>query len=170
MNDIIIEQIKKEQVNQFWPTFKRILKKEFTFYPPLIINYFLSRIYTPYSFRFWIEKNYKNVIIARKNEKIIGFAVIDRPYGGVSFCRWLGVTKKEQKKGIGSRLVKEWIKIAKEKDCHKIEIASQPGAIDFYNKVGLKKEGVRKKSYFGVSQHIFGKIISEPEFKSMTDY
>ncbi len=95
---------------------------------------------------FWMVHAVKTIYLARVDTVPVGFAVIDEPYGGVSFCRWLGIKKSFQKKGIGTQLVKRWIMDAKAMGCHKVELAAQPTARDFYKKVGLKEEGIREKS------------------------
>lgn len=171
MKNLQTKKLDKKLTAEFWQIFKKVLKQEFTFYPSIIIDYFLNKIYTRQAFQLWIEKRYKTVLVAslEKNE-FIGFAVIDRPYGGVSFCRWLGVLKEYQNKGVGTKLVVHWQKLAKKKNCHKLEVASQPETVEFYKKAGFKKEGVRKKSYFGITQHIFGKTIDSIDYEKMIEY
>jgi GNAT superfamily N-acetyltransferase len=79
--------------------------------------------------------------------------------GGVSLLRWLGVKRTHQKKGLGRQLITAWLKLATDQGCHKAEVAAQPEAKEFYAKVGLNLEGHRIKSYFGIDQYIFGKVL-----------
>ncbi len=169
--DFVIEELQEDEITPFHNLFAKILKEGFPGYSPNVIDYFLSKIYTPNAFYLWLKDNWKTFLVAKKQSKtkkeIIGFVVIDKPYGGVSFCRWLGVLKNYRKKGIGKKLIKTWINKAKKTDCHKIEVASQPAAKNFYVKCGLELEGRRKLSYFGINQFIFGKVIGEPKEEAM---
>jgi len=162
-----MEHLKKEEIGEFWETFSLVLTEDFPRYGKNVIRYLLEKIYTKTNFYYWLINNLKTVLAAKSQNEIIGFAVIDEPYGGVSLCRWLGVKKEFRHQGIGSRLINSWIKLAQSQGCHKIEIASQPEAKGFYEKIGLKLEGERKLSYFGVDQFIFGKIIGSPNEKAM---
>jgi GNAT superfamily N-acetyltransferase len=101
----------------------------------------------------------KFIFVPKVDNQIVGFAVVDEPYGGVSLLRWLGVRKEFQKHGIGSALIHNWIDLARQQHCHKAEVAAQPEAKEFYAKMGLELEGHRKKSYFGIDQYIFGKVL-----------
>ena len=152
----------------FWPVFSEVINTQFPGYSKTVVKYLLERIYNQYAFDYWLKIGEKTVLVAKQAGKIIGFAVLDRPYGGVSFCRWLGVLADYQRKGIGVELIKRWLSLAKKEGCHKIEVASQPQAKDFYLKAGLTLEGKRALSYFGIDQYIFGKVIGTPQDEVMT--
>lgn len=158
-----ISKITKEEVYLFWPVFKKILETGFPEYQAEVIHYFLTKIYPERAFVSWISSGWKVVLAVKKKEKIIGFAVIDKPYGGVCFLRWLGVLKEFRNMGAGKSLIKAWINYAQKYGCHKVELAAREKAKEFYQKCGLKLEGKREKSYFGINQYIFGKVISQPD-------
>lgn len=168
--NIMTSELQPHDVPAFFPIFKNLLEQDFPGYDKKVISFFLEKLYTPYLFQYWIREKYKTVLVATNEEKIVGFAVIDSPYGGVSLCRWLGVLKNYQRKGIGKILIQRWTEIATKCCCHKIELAAQPEAKEFYEKVGLELEGMRHKSYFGIDQYIFGKVIGEPNAEIMTKY
>lgn len=165
-----IEILKKEDVGSFYPVFAQALKTIFPCYTQKIIELFINKIYTPANFIYWLNNNLKTIIVTKEKDKITGFIVIDQPYGGVSFCRWLAVLPKYQKKGLGRKLINAWVDFAKSQGCHKVELASEPLAKTFYEKVGLTLEGERKLSYFSVDNFIFGKIIGKPNEESMIKY
>ena len=164
-----ISKVGTNDVYAFYPTFEQVLCHEFPGYTSKVIEYLLS-IYTPSSFLYWIQKDLKTVLCVIIAGKVVGFAVIDQPYGGVSLCRWLGITKENQRQGIGKEIINKWEELARAEGCHKMEVASQPEAKGFYEKVGLTLEGKRSRSYFGIDQYIFGKVLSEPHDEVMTKY
>lgn len=158
----------QKEVDDFYDVFQDVLKTEFPGYTPRVVKHLLDKIYTRYAYAYWIRNASKRVMIAKKDDEIVGFADVDNPYGGVSLLRWLGVEKKYQRAGIGSSLVKAWEDLARTQHAHKMEVAAQPEAKEFYAKMGLKLEGMREKSFFGINQYIFGKVLSEPSDEGMT--
>ncbi len=166
--NISIEVLKPQEVKPFWLTFSQVLTDEFPGYTDNVISYLLEKIYSPSNYYYWLTNNLKTVLVAKIENQIVGFAVIDESYGGVSFCRWLGVKKEHQKKGIGRQLINKWLDLAGNQGCHKVEVAAQPEAKGFYQKVGLNLEGKRELSYFGIDQYIYGKVIGSPNDKTMT--
>ncbi len=165
--NISIEKLTKQDFYDFYTVFKKVLSTEFPGYSKEIIKFFFENIYSIDNFLYWLEKDLKLILVAKSGDNIVGFAIIDNPYGGVSLCRWLGVVKEFQKQGIGKHLIDLWLEIAKNQGCHKVEVAAQPTAKVFYEKVGLKEEGKRENSYFGIDQYIFGKVIGEPNLDGM---
>ena len=169
--NIAISLLSKQEIDSFLPVFAHILENEFPGYTKNVVRYFLDKIYTKINFEWWTSQKQKIIIAATENEsikEIVGFAVIDAPYGGVSFCRWLGLKKKYQRKGIGKQIIDKWKELAIQSGCHKMEDASQPTAKEFYAKMGLELEGLRKLSYFGIDQYIYGKVIGTPTDEVMT--
>lgn len=165
-----IAVLSKDDVGGFYSVFATAMKTLFTCYSPKIIDFFINKVYTPNNFFYWINNNYKTVIVGKSRDNLAGFIILDQPYGGVSMCRWLGVLKPYQKLGLGKQLVKAWEEHARSLGCHKIELAAQPLAKTFYEKCGLVLEGKRQLSYFGQEQYIFGKVIGEPQEDTMTKY
>lgn len=164
---IIIEKLRLLDLDSFWSVFSRVLKEDFPGYSQAVINYFLNRMYTKANFDYWLQTGDKTVLVVKKENQIVGFAVWDKPYGGVCFLRWLGVLSQMRSQGIGRDLIKGWTEFARNYGCHKIEVASQPEAREFYEKAGLKLEGKRKNSYFGIDQYVFGLVLDEPQDEAM---
>lgn len=145
-----------------------MLKSEFPGYTPEVVDYLLNKIYTTDTLKYWAQRKEKIIFGAYEKDSIVGFAVIDSPYGGVSFCRWLGVLKTHQHTGFGTALIQKWHDLARESNAHKMEVAGQPEAKEFYEKMGFQLEGLRKASYFGIDQYLFGKVIGSPNVAVMT--
>jgi len=155
-----IRQLPPERLDEFMTVFFKILRAEFPGYTPQVHDYFEKTAYSKENFKYWLSYNMKTIYVALNElSQIVGFAVVDAPYGGVSLCRWLGVQKEYQRKKIGSTLIETWIELAKKQKCHKVELAAQPEAKIFYEKVGLTLEGKRNVSYFGIDQYVFGRVI-----------
>jgi len=163
-----IKVLLPQNIDQFYPIFSSVLTSEFPGYTSKVVSYLLNRLYTKETLKYWVQRKEKIIFGAYEKDSIIGFAVIDSTYGGVSFCRWLGVLKKYQHKGYGSALIHAWKGYAVRHKAHKIEVAGQSEAKTFYEKMGFDLEGFRKKSYFGIEQLLFGKIIGEPNSENMT--
>lgn len=159
--------LQKNELDSFFSVFSHILATEFTQYQKNVVRYLLDKIYSLDNFKYWLENNLKSILVACENDMIIGFAVIDEPYGGVSLCRWLGVSKSYQNRGIGTALIRQWIELATSQSCHKAELAAVTSARHFYEKAGLELEGLRKLSYFGIDQYVFGKIIGKVKESSI---
>lgn len=159
MDDIAVEKLLLSEVKAFWVVFRQILESDFPGYSKETTQLFLEKYYSEANYRYFLEHSLKTILVAKFESQIIGFAVVDEPYGGVSLLRWLGIKKEFQKKGIGKRVIQSWLKLAVSQHCHKAEVASQPEARDFYRKTGLILEGHRVKSYFGIDQYIFGKVL-----------
>lgn len=165
-----IDLLTNKDLDEFYGIFSKILSTQFPGYTPTVIDYFLDKIYTRISYRYWLDQNHKTIFIPREDNKIVGFAVIDQTYGGVSFLRWLGILPAHQRKGLGKALVTQWIEHAYDDGAHKAEVAGQPEAKLFYEKMGLELEGMRKASYFGIDQYVFGKVLNDPRDENMVKY
>jgi len=163
-----INLLEVKKVDLFWDVFKELLQTSFPGYTQEVVNFFLQDIYSKNSFINWVLSKWKIVFIAEQKENVIGFAVLDKPYGGVCFLRWLGVLKDFRHQGIGRQLIRRWLDFSRQYGCHKAELAAQIEAKIFYEDCGLKLEGKREKSYFGIDQYVFGKVLAEPKVEVMT--
>lgn len=165
---VTVSPLPSREVDLFFPVFAQVLQTEFPQYTKNVVRYFLEKIYSRINFIYWLDNRLKTIFIARdETGKIIGFAIVDEPYGGVSLCRWLGVLREHQRKGAGRALMEAWTKLAVSQGCHKVELAAQPDAKVFYEKIGLELEGYRKLSYFGCDQYSFGKVIGKAKDEVM---
>lgn len=160
--EINIEKLNLLELDQFMQIFTTVLQEGFPGYSKAVIDYFVNKAYNRNSYHYWLTTGWKIIYVAKADNKIVGFGVIDKPYGGVCFMRWLGVLPEFRKKGLGKQLVEAFVRFSQSYGCHKIELAAQPEAKDFYLKCGLFLEGKRNLSYFGIDQYIYGKVINKP--------
>lgn len=117
----------------------------------------ISNILTTDFDDFWnastLESELKNpfskYIVAKKENEIIGFAGVIDTVDRLEITN-IVVKKSYRKNGIGTILLKEFIKIAKEKGKNEISLevnSSNLAAIKLYEKNGFKNIGIRKKYY-----------------------
>ena len=159
--------LKPENLGKFFLFFEKLMRENFPFYHPKVINYFLTKIYTQKKLYYQLLNHQRIILVAYEEKEPLGFAVVDESYGGVSFLRWLTVDKNHQGKGVGKALIFEWENMAKNQGCHKMELAAYPLVTPFYKKCGFEKEGFRKMSYFGINQIIMGKVIGKFEVEKI---
>lgn len=194
-----IERLKTNQIPRFHRVFTELIREGFE-YTQKIKKYFITRRYTIANFEYWLENDYKGILIAEESRvvlsgaspvrrplfaaggrrgsfapatphsSIIGFLVYDTPYGGVFLCRWLGVLKEYRGRGVGRMLIEQAVREAKVLGCHKVEVAGQLKAKKFYEKCGFKLEGFQEKSYFGEDQYLFGKVIGDVEEEKIINF
>lgn len=90
------------------------------------------------------EKKFAEVLIADFNERPVGFALFFHNYStfvgkpGI-YLEDLFVQPEMRGKGIGKKLILELVKIAKERNCGRVEwsvLNWNTSAIDFYNSLG----------------------------------
>lgn len=110
-----------------------------------------DEFWTPSILKSELESENSSYIVAKKNEKIIGFAGIWISPIDVEITNI--VTKKtERKKGIGSLLLEKLIEMAKEigRDNISLEVNENNAAAKcLYEKYGFEVQGIRKKYYNG---------------------
>jgi ribosomal protein S18 acetylase RimI-like enzyme len=161
-----IEKLTLGNLEEFLPVFKEVLKTGFPEYSSELVRFFVKKDFSKKVFLVKIKKNQWWGLLARVDGEIGGFLIADPPYGGVSYCPWLGTVQNLRKKGIGSRLLSEWEKRVREEGGHKLILLTQSEKNrKFYLKNGFRNEGFEEKSWFGLDCWRFGKVIGKPKPK-----
>ena len=114
-----------------------------------------DEFWTPSILKSEIESEFSKYIVAKENEKIVGFAGIIILPDDVEITNI--VTKKsERKKGIGKLLLDKLIQMAFElkKDISLEVNEINIPAIKLYKKAGFEEVGLRKKYYNGINNAI----------------
>jgi len=95
------------------------------------------------------NKNYKIIIAEDKeNHNVIGTAtlLIEQKFihngGKAGHIEDVVTRKGYEGKGVGMKIMKELIKIAKENDCYKVILDCDEKVIKFYEKIGFEKHSV----------------------------
>lgn len=158
---MLIINLNRENLNDFFDLFKHILTAEFPEYSDKVKNHFLTRDYSKESFEFNIDRPYRKVLTATENDRVVGYLVADQTYGGVGFISFLGVHGEFRKKGVASALFSEYEKFCKEKKAHMMKLYTFERIIPFYDKLGFQKIGEEKEGYWGTNNQVMGKKIGE---------
>ena len=115
-----------------------------------------DEFWTPNILKSELESNLSKYVVAKQNEKIVGFAGVIILPDDVEITNI--VTKKdERKKGIGKLLLDKLIEIAKQtgKDNISLEVNEKNiVAINLYKNAGFQEVGIRKKYYNGIDNAI----------------
>lgn len=95
------------------------------------------------------DNPFSYIYVYEENNEIIGYIVLWIAYENADIAN-IGVSTKAQQKGIGSKLMDYFFKIAKEKGCTQysleVRISNTP-AIHLYEKYGYKIVSTRKNYY-----------------------
>lgn len=163
-----IQKVNESEVELFHKIFTTVLKEGFPEYSLALINFFVKKDFSPEEVRRKVRNGDYHVLVAEEGGEIIGFLVFEKPYGGVSYCPWLGILKDVRGKGVGSALMKEWEKEVLSLGGHKLMLLTQAEKNrGFYKKCGFKEEGFEEKSWFGLDAWKFGKVIGKPNSKAI---
>ena len=159
-----IEKLTLKNLSDFFEVFKEVLKTGFPEYSSQLVKFFIGKDCCEKVFVKKIKGDEWFVLVAKLNDKIIGFLVAENLYGGVSYAPWEGVIEELQRQGVGSKLIKSWEQEIKKIGGHKLALITQSQKNrQFFLKCGFKEEGFEEKSWFGLDCWKFGKVIGKPK-------
>jgi RimJ/RimL family protein N-acetyltransferase len=105
--------------------------------------------------RWTSELTNRIILVARMDERIVGhlqlFRIPDERRKGVTEL-FIYIHQDFQNLGLGTRMMRKAIELAKERGFHRIGltvVADNLRAIKIYEKVGFKKEGVARETFYG---------------------
>jgi len=136
------------------------------FLPDSFVNHNIETLRRPEAlenFKRFIENKEVIFLIATENNEIIGVASGMVREDGVGHLGFLGVKPECRRKGVGSRLLKEYLKETKKRKAHKIWLFTAPSlhsAIALYVKTGFVPEGYMKRHSFGQDLIFYSKFLS----------
>lgn len=115
-----------------------------------------DEFWTPSILKSELESDLSKYVVAKNDEKIVGFAGVIILPDDVEITN-IVTKKQERKKGIGKLLLDKLIEIAKqtEKDNISLEVNEKNiVAINLYKNAGFQEVGIRKKYYNGIDNAI----------------
>jgi len=105
--------------------------------------------------------NEELMLVAEMDKQIVGTVTGTIEYETMH-VKTLATHPSFQNLGIGTRLMQEIEREAREDGCYKISLFTTPvmkSAIHMYKKCGYEKEGILKKQFHGIDLIAFGKIL-----------
>jgi len=81
------------------------------------------------------------VRVAEQNGAVVGFSVLLPPAAGACELDGLFVEPRRMRSGIGSRLVDDAERVARENGATRIDVVANPQAVAFYEQVGFTTVG-----------------------------
>ncbi len=148
---MITRQIRDSDAEEVADIIKQCLQENNAeHYPDFIIDH-LNETYTPE----YIMENAKKqiVLVAEELDEIIATATFARDHFGSIFVR-----PDHQKRGIGKKLMEALEKLAKKNGIKEVRLHASINAVEFYEKLGYERLGLRKDDVFGTSWEMTKKL------------
>lgn len=158
-----VEWLKIKDFRKFQRFARDIILDQFLDYPSRIRKYYWKKDFNRDDLKRGLKTKKNMILLAKSPEKIIGFAFLNCDRGGGVQVSWLGVDKSFRQKGIGSSLLKEIEKHARQHQCHFIYLWTEnKNNIKFYQKRGYYLVGIQRESWFGMDEYLMQKNIGKP--------
>lgn len=100
--------------------------------------------------------------VVEENNEIVGMA-LGRESGGVCTLGFLGVKEEHRGKGVGTRLLRRFVKEPRNRKAHKVSLRTSPSllpAMKLYIKNGFIPEGFLRKHTRGLDLIVYSKFLS----------
>ena len=153
-----------KDIDSFWKVFRFSVRNQFPGYSVRAKDLFLKKHFSKASLKDDLRARRIDLLLAFAENQIAGYLMTNMPYGGILYVSWLAVAKPFQGLNIGSSLLKECERIAKEKGVHKIHLWTSKNNLKFYQKNKWILVGQIPKSYFGADDWLFYKTIQDPKY------
>lgn len=159
---MVIEDLTKDSIPSFYEVFCNLMREGYDNFSPKLQEHFINFDYPLKNWYYWYEKSLRKVLLAKSDsDEVIGFIVGDHSYGGVAFITWLGVIPEFRRKGVGTKILKEYESYVDKKSAHLIELYTFPKVQGFYERHGYHKIGVRPEGYYGRKNIIMDKKLRD---------
>ena len=164
-----IDLLTNPRFDEFYDVFTALMNEGYEDFSDTIKSYFLAHDYSKFTYRYYMEKNFRRFTIAIDSDtnKIIGFLIGDNTYGGVGFISWVGILPEYRGKGIGKMLMEDYEKFARSKKAHLLELFTYDKVKPFYDKFGFSEIGRRENGFYGSKNVIMDKKIGEWDDKNL---
>lgn len=146
-------------IDSFFPFFSHSISELFPEYTLMTREFFVEKDYTKTWMKKVILKGDKILFIAKANDQVVGFLLVNKVYGGVSTASWLAVSPRLQKKGIATKLVQMWEEFALENHAHALHLWTTDRNLQFYVKRGFENAGQFRQAWFGVDMWLVYKSL-----------
>jgi len=165
-DSIIIEKLKKEDLEEFYRFVSDFLIKEYRDYPLNIRRFYRRHFFDKKKIEEYLKNSNCLLLVAKADGKIIGFLKGFIGYGGSSWINWLGIDKRFRNQGLATELLRRAEEFFKKNLCHFIQLCTEnEDLVEFYRKRGWKLIGLQEKSWCGQDEYLMQKNIAEPHFE-----
>lgn len=165
-NSIVFRKGTVVDISQFLTFFKTSIPALFPHYSPNSVGYTTDVDYNPQFLSEKLTKGIKRVYLALKEERIVGYLLVERSIAGVAFADWLGVEKQSQKQGIASHLLSLWEKDALAEGAHALHLWTLEDNVEFYKKRNFSCGGFFPKAWHGENSCLIYKTLRNPDEKN----
>lgn len=115
------------------------------------------------NFKRFLQNKEAILLIAIENNNTIGLAIGRINPDGVGHIGFLGVSPEYRKKGVGLKLLQEYLKEAKDRNAHKVWLFTSPNlhaAIRLYVKAGFVPEGYMRRHSYGLDLIFYSRFLT----------
>jgi len=105
------------------------------------VEFGLGWRYTPEKITSLLKSNTKNVVVARRGDKLMGFGIMSYSSESANLDL-LAVKRRYRRRGVARKIVTWLIEVARSADIHSIYVQVRKlnhGAVRFYTKLGFNK-------------------------------
>lgn len=160
-----IREIKTKEIDLFLDFFKKSVKNQFDEYSKKSKDFFLKKEWTKTRIKNSIKSKIVIFLLAFDKEKIVGYLIGGHHFGGIATIMWIAVDEDYQGKGIGKKLLNNFISLLKKEGAHKINLTvTNKRNIGFYEKFGFKIQCFSEKDYFGLDSYLMYKDIQKSKW------
>lgn len=154
-NHIVLKNGKALRLEPYRPENREALVAMYASMSPEAIKWGLPPYDRPRIERWTSDLTNRIILVARLEERIVGhlqlFRIPDERRKGVTEL-FIYIHQDFQNLGLGTKMMKKAIELAKERGFHRIGltvVADNLRAIKVYEKVGFKKEGIARETFYG---------------------
>ncbi len=163
MKSCQVKELKVKELKRFCPFATGFILNQFLDYPLKIRRKYIKDDFDRRKLRGEIKNGRRIILTASEEKEFIGFASFYFERGGGVVLQWLGVDKNRRCRGVGSRILEEVAKKAKEHHCHFIVLSTEnENNIKYYQKRGFYLVGLHKEAWYGVDENLMQKNICRP--------
>ena len=160
MSEITIENLCEKDIQETRSLFYSILDNTFTLtFPEEAIRKYKSS-WQIETFETSVNNEKTVMLIAKKNNKIVGLLVGSPLNGGVASIAWVAVSSEARGMGVGQMLCDRAESAYRMIGAHKIVLYTETeSAKRFYERIGYSLEGTHPNHWWGVDHYCMAKIL-----------
>ncbi len=161
---ILVEQVKKEQLDVYFQTFCRLINELFPEYSERVRRFFYTDPRAINREGLDIMFNRGDILLAAHNQvDIMGILIAGKPFGGVSTAHWFAIDPAYQGRGLGTRMVRTYEDLVSSMGAHSIRFETAAKNRKYYQRYGYQLIGFDETSTFGTPNDLFRKLLQEPQ-------